>query len=515
MLKFSRATLVVAGAVMIAAVAGGVAFSRLPNRSALSVTPGKQAGALAFPKGFIWGVAVAGQQVESQQPSDWSAFEQNVVRNKRFEADLALGTTKPGHIRNLGNWSDTVRQEKTGFDTLYPQDIAAAADMGLSGFRTSIEWARLFPHPGMIKPDLTGVNYYKRLIAELKQHHITPFITLFHYVAPAWFFEADGNGRKGWERQDAQQQWQYFVDAVADNFIPDVEQWCTLNEPMVYLQSGYIEGSYPPLEKRKDFAAAADVFEGLLKAHAYAYKRLHQVAAERHAQANVGITQNLAAFEPLRNWAPLDRITAGMVEQAWNWDFLDAIESGELKLANTDVDRKIDGLKGTEDYVGVNYYQRIYAGSDLLHPSDPQIAMHDPNAPDEPVNDLGSQVYPHGFYKILTTATQRYRKPIYVLENGTADRNDNDTARQQFLVEHVREVWLAINQGGADVRSYIHWSLFDNFEWVEGFDARFGLMAVDYEHDFKRTPRPSAKLYAQIAHANALPEALLREYMPK
>jgi beta-glucosidase len=284
---------------------------------------------------------------------------------------------------------------------------------------------------------------------------------------------------------------------------------------MVYLQSGYIEGSYPPLEKRKDFAAAADVFEGLLKAHAYAYKRLHDTAAARHAKVNVGITENIAAFEPLRNWAPLDRITARMVDRAWNWDFLDAIETGELKLTSTDVDRRIDGLKGTQDYVGVNYYQRIYVAGDLLHPDEPKILMHDPNVPGEPLNDLGSQVYPHGFYNILTEAGRRYRKPIYILENGTADHNDNDIARQEFLVEHLREVWLAINQGGVDVRSYVHWSLFDNFEWVEGFDAHFGLVAVDYEHDFKRTARPSAALYAQIAHANAVPETLLRQYLPK
>jgi beta-glucosidase len=339
-----------------------------------------------------------------------------------------------------------------------------------------------------------------------------PFMTLFHYVAPAWFFEPDAKGRKGWERADAQESWQRYVNAVADNFIPDVEQWCTLNEPLVYIQSGYIEGSYPPLEKRKDFAAAADVFEGLLKAHAYAYATLHKVAAERHAQVNVGITEAVEAFEPLRNGAPLDRITTGMVDQAWNWDFLDAIESGRLKLVDTGIDRPIAGLKGTQDYVGINYYMRVYISSDILHPSEPKIVLRDPDAPNAPTNDLGWQTYPHGLYGVLTQTGKRYGKPVYILENGTADRQDNDVARQKFLVEHLREVWLAINQGGVDVRSYIHWSLFDNFEWVEGFDARFGLVAIDYENGFTRTPRPSAKLYAQIAHANALPQELLNAY---
>jgi beta-glucosidase/6-phospho-beta-glucosidase/beta-galactosidase len=112
----------------------------------------------------------------------------------------------------------------------------------------------------------------------------------------------------------------------------------------------------------------------------------------------------------------------------------------------------------------------------------------------------------------LTQAYRRYRKPIYVLENGTADQSTDDVARQKFLVSHVREVWLAINQGGADVRGYIHWSLFDNFEWVEGFDARFGLMAVDYEHGFKRRARPSAQLYSAMAGTNSLPAKLILQY---
>ncbi|HEX4509934.1 MAG TPA: family 1 glycosylhydrolase, partial [Burkholderiaceae bacterium] len=140
-----------------------------------------------------------------------------------------------------------------------------------------------------------------------------------------------------------------------------------------------------------------------------------------------------------------------------------------------------------------------------FHPDAPQILLHDPDARGEPFNDLGWASYPHGFYLILTKAGQRYGKPIYVLENGTADRADNDVARQKFLREHVREAWLARERGGADVRSYIHWSLFDNFEWADGFDARFGLVAVDYENGFKRTPRPSAKLFADIARANAVP----------
>jgi beta-glucosidase len=497
--------LALAALVFIALTLGGA------HRSPLLVTPDAsdaRPGPLRFPEHFFWGVAIAGQQAESQQPSDWTAFEDDAFRHGRFGTGPTPGTALPGHIHGLGKWSATVRREKAGFETHYAQDFATAQSMGLNAFRFSIEWARLFPRAGMAAPDPAGIAYYKALVAAMKARGLTPFATLFHYTAPAWFFEPDASGKRGWERADAQAQWQRYVDAVAANFVPDIAQWCTLNEPMVYVYSGYIEGTYPPLERRAGVEQAAPVIRALLRAHLAAYRVLHRVAAERHAQANVGITENTLAFEPLRDWAPLDRLTAQAIDQAWNWDFLDAIASGRLKLEDTPIDEAVDGLRGTEDYVGINYYSRTYIRSDILHPGAPEVLLHDPAAKDEPFNDLGWASYPHGFYLILTEAGRRYGKPIYVLENGTADGADDDVARQAFLRQHVREAWLARERGGADVRSYIHWSLFDNFEWADGFEARFGLEAVDYENDFRRTPRPSAKMFSDIAHANGLPAAL-------
>jgi beta-glucosidase len=274
---------------------------------------------------------------------------------------------------------------------------------------------------------------------------------------------------------------------------------------MVYLYSGYIDGIYPPLEQRADAAAAAEVYATLLRAHALAYRTLHRVAAERGAPVSVGITQATQAFAPLRNWHPADRLIAGLVEQAWNWDFPDAIRSGRMRIAASGVARDIEGLAGSQDYVGINYYTRIYVRGDLAHPTRPQLLYRDPARLDEPVNDMGWTVYPRGLYEVLTRAARRYALPLYILENGTADRADDDVGREQYLAAHVREAWLAIHGGGADVRSYVHWSLLDNFEWVDGFDARFGLIAVDYEHDFRRTPRRSARLYGAIATANTLP----------
>jgi len=494
--------------IALAAIGLGLAYTAThigAERHALYATPTPVSTTpMAFPPGFYWGAAIAAQQAESQQDTDWTAFERDAFQHQRFETGPAPGVAKPGHIHALGTSSATVRQQKTGFDSLMGQDMAMAQGMGLNAFRFSIEWARLFPKAGMTAPDPQGIAYYKRLLAEMKQRGITPFATLFHFSSPAWFFEPDANGKRGWERTDALTHWQQFVTAVADHFVPEIAQWCTLNEPMVYVYNGYMEGVFPPLERRGDVVQAAPVIEALLRAHVIGYRTLHQVADAKKASVNVGFTKHTRAFEPLRNWAPLDRLSAQAVDQAFKWDFNDAVASGRLKLTNTSIDKEIEGLKDSQDFVGINYYGRFYIQSDILNPTKPRVLQHDPDVPAEPINDLGWAIYPHGFYDILTQAHKRYAKPIFVLENGTADKADNDVARQKFLVAHVRELWLAMQQEKVDVRGYIDWSLFDNFEWAEGFTARFGLAKVDYENGFQRTERPSAAVYRSIAKANAL-----------
>ena len=489
-------------------------WNQLPSRSDEFSTAGPEDVTMRFPANFKWGVALSGTQAESQQGSDWAAFERDVITNHRFRAEQKLGTTEPGNIRAFGKWSDKVRRSNSNFDLMYPQDLAMAAAMGVNAFRISFEWARLFPRADMTEPSPEGIAYYKALLAEMKRNHITPFVTLYHYVSPEWFFQADASGKRGWERRDALEHWQRYINAVATNFVPDVEYWCTLNEPMVYLYSGYMEGLYPPLEERSDISDVADVYENLLRAHAIAYKTLHDAATDRKANVNVGIAQNVAAFSPLRNWSLMDRLTTYFVAQVWDWDFLDAIETGRLRVRLAGIDRTIPGLKGTEDYVGINYYSRNYVKGSWRHPMAFQTFDHDPDRA-ESRSENGWTNFPRGLYAILTKADAKYHKPIYILENGTCDSSADDIARQKYLVAHVREVWLAINQGHVDVRSYLQWSLIDNLEWVDGFDARFGLVAVDYENDFKRTPRPSAKLYGEIVHANALSPELLKTTLAK
>ncbi len=483
------------------------------TRSSLTTPVNSAINTVPFPENFLWGAASAAQHVEHQQPSDWTAFEKQVIQQGLTATDPRPGYALPGHINSHDRYSALVRQKKTDYDARYPEDFALANQLGHNTHRFSISWARLFPRAGMAHPDPEAINFYDNILDNLEKHQIIPFVTLFHFSTPAWFWE-EKNGARGWEREDALDHFARFVEVVIAAYGDRITLWTTLNEPMTYIFNGYMEGIFPPLETR-DVQGVAPVVEKLLQAHALAYRLIHADAQRKKRSVLVGIAKHTRAFEPLRNWAPLDRLSAATIEQAFIWDFLDAINSGTLKLTNTAINQPIHGLAGTQDYVGVNYYGRYYVESNILDLSNPTIHFYDPKNNEEVRSDLDWAVHPRGFYNILTATHHRYKKPIYVLENGLADSDLNDVRRQKFMVSHIREMSLAMQTHEVDIRGYIHWALTDNFEWAEGFTARFGMIHINYENDFHRQPRPSAYLYKQIIQERGISAAMWRQYGPR
>lgn len=449
---------------------------------------------LNFKKDFLWGTATAAQQVEQLQPSDWSAFVRKTVNEKKHAAQDS-GDPHPGHILGLDRYSQDVIEKNSNFDEFMQQDLKAAANMGHNSYRFSFSFSRIFPEAGG-KPDKKGIDFYHKILDECEKNNLKPSATIFHFSTPEWFWQSV-EGHKGWERPDALEHFGRFIDLLVKEYLPRIDHWCTLNEPMVYLYNGYLTGLFPPNEMRGDVKNVTSVVEALLRAHMIAYDKLHAAAQKLNKQIEVGYTKHTRAFEAYRNWSFFDRLVAKKVEQAFIFDFMDAIDTGIMKISNTKVHKEIPGLKGKTDYVGINYYGRFYVKAPFSNPAKFTILSYDPDDKNEKINNLRWALYPVGFREIINKAVKRYGKPIYILENGTADDSDDDRIRQELLITHLRELALA-QKDGADIRGYYHWSLVDNFEWAEGFDARFGLIKVDYEDGFKRTRRPSADIFKKI-----------------
>jgi beta-glucosidase len=433
---------------------------------------GAQARQQGFPAGFDWCAATAGHQIEGQNTaSDWWRFEETSGRIARGE--------RSGRASN--SWE------------LFSRDQELLTELHATQYRFSVEWSRVEPRPGEI--DQRVVERYRSLVDGLEARGISPFVTLQHFTMPQWLRE-----RGGWEWSGSAQAFASFARLVRERIAPRARYFVTINEPMVNLLGGYYLGVVPPVEKRS-LPEVVPVITGMLRAHVAAYRELHAGGGP----VRVGMAHHLRVFEGRSRFNPVDRVLAGLLERAWNWSVPEALESGVFKLSLPGLVRarkKVEGLAGTQDYFGLNYYTREKVDSGLLIRSALGRSSEEDRRRIEAMYTPESwEDYPQGLESLLGEVHVRYpHREIRVTENGVAD--SSDLRRQNYLREHLSAVARAVRRG-ARVRGYCHWSLLDNFEWIHGFQPRFGLFAVDYR-TFERSARPSVRVFADFAQKNAV-----------
>jgi beta-glucosidase len=255
--------------------------------------------------------------------------------------------------------------------------------------------------------------------------------------------------------------------------------------------------------EKKDFKAAGRVLRNMVRGHAAAYREIRESA--HGSAAKVGVAQHLRVFEPWHPWSPFDHLAAAFPHRAFNHWFLRACTDGRAGFP-LGLGQRVPEATGTLDYIGINYYSRDMVA--FSPGATGALFARTFPTPGQPVSDFGMEIYPPGFHRVIRDTWDTYRRPIYITENGVADRTD--ALRPQALVAHLAEVARA-QRDGVDIRGYMHWSSMDNFEWSEGYKMRFGLIEVDFETQ-ERRPRPSAALYSDIIRRNGLGWDHLEQY---
>jgi beta-glucosidase len=431
----------------------------------------------AFPAGFLWGAATSAHQVEGGNVhNDWWRFEQ-----------------VPGAIRS-GDASGDACRHYDRFD----EDFARAEADGHNAHRLSIEWSRIEPERG--RWNRVAVDHYHAVLDALRRRRLEPVVTLHHFTNPLWIAD-----HGGWEHRDTVDRFADFVRFCAREFGGEIDWWCTVNEPEVFAFRGWSEGIWPPAVR--DNSRALAVIANQLEAHGRAYRILHEEdradADGDGRAARVGFAKHVVQLEPLRRWLPTDRLLARFEDRAFNAAVLEAPRTGIIDLSipgARGVHREHAELRGSLDWIGVNYYTRWMVRS-LAR--DPHVAR-----PDAPRNDLGWEIWPRGLEEAIVRAGAG-GVPVLVTENGVADLHDR--LRPRALVEFVTHVGDAMRRG-AGVLGYLHWSLLDNFEWADGYHGRFGLYRVDFSDPARpRTRTRSAGVLARIAVANAVDAELAAE----
>lgn len=374
----------------------------------------------------------------------------------------------------------------------YPQDLAMAQSIGMNAYRMSIEWARVEPEPGVFSEE--EFAHYRDVLRTVHARGMKVVLTLQHFSLPLWVAHHAPAGQNSWLDPAIVDLFAEYTERVVRELGDQVDYWITINEPTVSMLTAYIVGVSPP--GIQDFKKAPIVLANFLKAHARGYHIIHSY----YPEAKVSFAHHARIFDPYNSWNPLDALVASFISDFWNHQFLRSIKDGKIHFHIpfvADYTEEYPGIKDTLDYLGINYYTR-----DLIQydPSSPQMFSIQPNK-DAPKNDLGWEIYPHGFYRVLKEMAQ-YNLPILITENGTADAKD--AFREKFICDHLRETRKAMNEG-VNVFGYLHWSLIDNFEWSSGFGPRFGLASVNYATE-QRVLRSSALTYGRIIRTRSLEE---------
>lgn len=414
---------------------------------------------LSFERDFLLGVATSAHQIEGGiQTNDWWRWER-----------------VPGRIRNNHNTERACEHWNR-----FSEDIGLLRDLGVNAYRLSVEWARIEPEEGEFDED--ALARYVQIVEECRRSGIDPCVTLFHFTLPQWV--ADRGGWAGWD--GIARAFERFAFRVTAAMGPRVRLWVTHNEPMVYLVMAYLEAVWPPPER--GMAALVRAGRRMLMAHMAAAR-----AIKGHSPGGrVGVAQHVRIFDPADPHSTLDRCSSRLMSKLFNWAFLDSIEQGRFLLP-FGVGESIPGGRAPQDYIGLNYYTRDHVRFSLGSFGERFTPKHLPQS------QMGWEIYPEGLYRLVKSAA-RYRKPIYVLENGICDSEDRH--RTEYIRSHLQMVLKAKSEG-IPVLGYYHWSLMDNFEWQGGFDPRFGLYHVDYETQ-RRSLRESGRYYSEICKWRSL-----------
>ena len=465
--------------------AGALAAAACTPQTTPKTTTATKPASRQFPPAFVWGAATSAFQIEGALDADgrgaciWDAFPRERVADK---SDASLAT-------------DSYH--------LYKDDVALLAGANLNAYRFSIAWPRVQPMgAGAANPK--GLDYYSRLVDALLAKNIAPYATLFHWDLPQALFE-----KGGWASRDTALRLADYADIVARHLGDRLKTYIILNEAAVHTIVGHVLGLQAP--GLKDAKLLGPVTHHQNLAQGLAIEALR--AAGRDFK--IGTTMALMPVRPEGPWWHIENILPAQAFDAiWNGAYLDPLMRGTYPFAaRSFVEPHVrpgDMARTRQriDFLGVNYYSPSYIKFDRANPS--YIGPGLPPA-DVAHDAFGREIDPSGLGEVLARLREQYANPtVLVTENGcsdpfgTAAAIPNDAFRINYLTRHLEAVKLAMEQGST-IDGYFVWTLVDNWEWEQGFTAKFGLVAMNRATRV-RTKKASYDWYAALAKTGSLKE---------
>lgn len=442
---------------------------------------------MKFPRDFDWGIASSAYQIEGAHDADgkglniWDVF----CREEGRIADGRRGDVCCGHYQHWEN------------------DIGLIRALGVKSYRLSVSWSRVFPE-GRGRVNQKGLDFYDRLVDGLLEAGIEPIVNLHHYDLPLPLYE-----KGGWPDSDTGKAYVEYADQMFRALGDRVSRWITVNDVRGTLLGGYVTGERAP-GRRGELPAAVRGWHNMNLACARAVSRWHEFGG---GKGEIGGVMGVLPVYPAED-TPEARLIA---ERAWlfyNDAFLSPMLTGRYPDQLLEIlDRSglmpdtgpedFEALRqGKGDFIGISYYTPMRVKPKPGGKPENPFSMFTWVAK-ELRTQSGWEIYPQGMYDVIMDIHRKYNPKIYVAETGGAFPDDNfdgdmvvDDDRIRYLENHFEQVARAI-EDGADVRGIHVWTLFDNFEWQQGFSKRFGLIRVNHE-TLERHPKKSAGWYRDL-----------------
>lgn len=404
-----------------------------------------------FPENFIWGSASAGHQIEGDN-----------IHSSNWYREIAEHYEEPS-----GKTCD--------FWNRWKEDFALLSDLKHQMFRMSIEWSRIEPEEG--RHDENALKHYLSMFEELKKRGIKLCLTLHHYSHPQWF-EEKGEFRKA-------ENIRYFV-RHAEYIIPQIAQYVDLWNIFNEINTS---DSYELFERKTNCMAAHAQVAALIRAY---------------SSAPVSTAHAMVPYFPSDPDNEFDITRTRISNWVVNDFFYHAIRTGEVLFPYRDA-VEVPGLKGSCDFWSINYYTRHFISAKRKFEGAKRRECCK-------IRPIDRDFYLEEFYpQSFTDGLCRLKDlPVYISENGFCC--DDDRLRILYIGRHLQALEEAIRRG-CDVRGYLYWSLFDNYEWMS-FVPRFGMVGVDF-NSFERTLKPSACFFREIIENNGFDCELMLKYLPE
>jgi beta-glucosidase len=343
-----------------------------------------------------------------------------------------------------------------------------------------------------------GIDFYNKVIDFCLEQGIEPWVTVYHWDLP---FELEIRG--GWTNREIVSWFSDYVRVCADSFGDRVKHWMVMNEPAVFTGAGYFLGIHAPGRTGiRNFLPA--VHHAVLCMAAGG-----RILRELLPGAQIGTTFSCSHIEAYSQ-KKRDIAAAKRADAMINRLFIEAVSGmgypddvkvfSEIKQIMKPGDEEL--MKFDFDFIGIqNYTREIVKASFFV----PYIGARLVKAKKRGVAEtaMGWEIYPPAIYEMIKKFSAYPQvKKIIITENGAAfpdelvDGKVNDHQRLEYLKQHMAEVLRAKHEG-YKVTGYFIWTLIDNFEWAEGYHARFGIIHVDFA-TLQRTVKESGLWYGRF-----------------